>query len=80
MTRALGKHQIALLVVLRPERAMVIGDRTSAALIKRGLLRSWANNGKDMVTITPAGLRALADEMEAGRIGGDPTIKLGAAT
>lgn len=78
MTRALGKNQVSLLVSLSPGRTLVIGDKTSSALIKRGLARSWHKDGEDLVTITPAGLRALADEMEAGRIGGDPTIKMSA--
>jgi hypothetical protein len=72
MTRPLGKHQLTLLKNLMPGRAVVIGGNTSSSLIKRGLACSWDENGKDLVTITPAGLRALADEMEAGRIGGSP--------
>jgi hypothetical protein len=72
MTRALGKNQLTLLKNLMPGRAVVIGDKTSSSLIQRGLARSWDGNGKDLVTITPAGLRALADEMEVGRIGGNP--------
>jgi hypothetical protein len=72
MTRALGKNQLTLLKNLMPGRAVVIGDKTSSSLTQRGLAQSWDENGKDLVTITPAGLRALADEMEAGRIGGNP--------
>jgi hypothetical protein len=72
MTRALGKNQLTLLKNLTPGRAVVIVDKTSSSLIRRGLALSWDGNGKDLVTITPAGLRALADEMEVGRIGGNP--------
>lgn len=65
--RPLGKYQTRLLVVLgSPTRAMVVPDATAKSLVARGLLREREPDG--MVCITPAGLRALADEMEAGRV------------
>lgn len=62
----IGKNQIKTLVVLgSPTMAMVVPGETELGLIKRGLLRTRDGG---MACITPAGLRVLADEMEAGRV------------
>lgn len=64
--RPLGKRQRNLLASLAGVNfAVVVGDKLTAALVQRGLLTaepdgSWAH-------ITPAGLRCMADEIEAGR-------------
>ena len=61
----IGKDQLATLIMLAtPTRVQVIGGRSEAGLVRRGLLRE-RNHG---LCITPDGLRALADEMESGRV------------
>lgn len=63
----IGHQQLQLLISLAsPGRILVVGDRISKSLVKRGIL---ADDGKgDWCRITPCGMRLLADEMEAGRI------------
>lgn len=62
----IGRHQLRLLILTAsPTCVLVTPDRSSAGLVKRGLLIEDNAAG---CTITPAGLRALADEMEAGRV------------
>jgi hypothetical protein len=66
-SRPLGKHQRGLLANLAGVwMGLMAGDKLSAGLVRRGLLAaepdgSWAH-------ITPAGLRAVADEIDAGRV------------
>lgn len=62
----LGSRQIERLVTLAcPAWLLVTPLRRDQALVRRGLLR--ADDG-GRLCITPAGLRALADAMEAGRV------------
>jgi hypothetical protein len=64
----LGKNQRERLTALGcPTTAQVVGCAVTRSLAKRGLLRS---DGDGFFCITPAGLRWLADELEAGRIEG----------
>lgn len=64
----LGKNQRERLTALGcPSTAQVVGCDVTRSLAKRGLLRS---DGDGFYCITPAGLRWLADELEAGRIDG----------
>jgi hypothetical protein len=66
-TRPLGKRQRELLLTLAsPSRVMIVGDALTASLVRRGLLAARDNG--DWCRITPAGMRALADEYEAGRL------------
>jgi len=63
----IGKRQLELLIGLgSPCMMLIVGDRVSESLTRRGLLRGKGKN--DCLVITPAGLRVLADEMEAGRV------------
>ena len=63
----LGKHQTRLLAGLgSPTLRLVVADKLSDSLERHGLLKSDHQGG--FVGITPAGLRRLADEMEAGRL------------
>lgn len=64
----LGQQQRDLLATMaNPSMMLVTPDRTSAALVRHGYLRS--SGGEDgSCCITPAGLRALAEEMLAGRL------------
>lgn len=63
----IGKEQLRLLVSLgSPTMMLVVGDKVSASLVRRGLLQDDDKGG--FCRITAAGLRALADEMEAGRV------------
>lgn len=65
MARRLGPHQIeALALVCGFRRLGLTPRREERALIKRGLLREHDGS----YCITPAGLRAVADEMDAGRL------------
>lgn len=61
----IGRQQLRLLMLLgSPGNVLVTpADRVAKALIRRGLLAEGEG-----VAITPAGLRALADELEAGRV------------
>lgn len=65
----LGKHQVALLQrALRPV-PLAIDPARMIRLAKLGLVTSGRRDcsGNPVHTITPAGLRALADAMEARR-------------
>jgi hypothetical protein len=70
--RPLGKNQLSMLLSLsNPGNLMVVGDKMSESLERRGLARHYAEkkgrpNG--FIRITPAGLRALADAYEIGLI------------
>lgn len=68
--RPLGKHQLERLMALAsPSRLMVVGDKVSASLVKRGLLSEYLPGRPDAWhRITPAGMRALADAFEAGHL------------
>jgi hypothetical protein len=65
----IGKNQLQTLVMLgSPTMSLVVPGRECRALIQNGLLRTSETGG--FACITPKGLRALADEMEAGRVDG----------
>lgn len=75
MTARVGSRQIELLILLAsPFTTLMTPDKGAEALARRGLLRQDHYVGEDGVRragghcITPAGLRALADAMEAGRV------------
>lgn len=74
MTR-LGKKQIEMLIMLgAPTMVLLTPGRSEHALVARGLLRSHkGTKGGEACCIAPAGLRALADAMEAGMV--DDAIK-----
>ena len=63
----LGKRQLSLLKALgSPGLALVVGDRVSSSLVRRGLCKQTDTGG--IVCITPAGLRVLADALEKGLV------------
>lgn len=63
MTR-ISSNQLELLILCgAPDRVLLSPSKTADALVRRGLLERDGG-----YTITPAGLRALAAEMEAGRV------------
>jgi hypothetical protein len=62
----LGPKQIELLLAVGVRSAVVVGDRMTARLCELGMMQSEPNGS--FARITPAGLRALADAMEDGRI------------
>lgn len=64
MPRPLTSNQISVLFGLAGSRVLITPDRTSRRLAELGLLRS---NDRGVCCIAPAGLRALADAIEAGR-------------
>lgn len=65
----LGQKQLETLAALgSPGMAMVVPDKVTLSLVKHGLLRVTESNS--FACITPAGLRRLADELEAGHIEG----------
>ena len=67
VVRPLGPNQVALLAALgSPHRAMVVADALCMSLVKRGYAHCLRDDG--FVAITPTGLHALADLLEAGRI------------
>lgn len=72
----LGKNQLEMLTVLGcPGRFLVVPDKLSDSMVKRGLLHSVDG----FVCITPAGLRALADAVEAGTVKQQPKAQQAAA-
>lgn len=62
----LGYRQRDFLARFVAGRAIVVSDPLTRRLTSRGLLA--ANEDGDMMTITAAGLRAVADEIDAGRV------------
>ncbi len=67
--KRLGTQQLRLLCTLgSPGLALVVPDRVSNSLVRLGLLRDTHRAGPGMQRVTAAGLRRLADEMEAGRL------------
>lgn len=65
----IGPRQRRLLAQLaRPGSALIVGDDVSRSLVRRGLLEEDTPGSDSILTITPAGLRVLADEAEAGRV------------
>lgn len=61
----LGTRQIEALEALGPQRCPVVADKHDRRLIVLGLADGGDDNS--FVCLTPAGLRRLADEIEAGR-------------
>lgn len=47
---------------------MIVPNKIALSLVKHGLMRTTDTGG--FACITPAGLRVLADEFEAGRVEG----------
>ena len=69
MSRPLGSRQLAWLKNLAsPHRFLIVGNKVSQSLARRGLLAPRSPDGTAFFQITPAGLRTLADEWDAGRI------------
>lgn len=69
--RPLGNNQLRLLFALaNPGMILVVADdRPSQSLLKRGLTKPLDRKRPDRAhRITPAGLRALADALESGRL------------
>jgi len=68
--RPLGKLQLErLLGLASPAMLLIVGDAISKSLVKRGLLKPRFRNSPDAFHgITPAGMRALADAYEAGKL------------
>ena len=65
--RPLGKHQLELLAGLAcPGRALIVPGKVSESLVRRGLLKCYDDGS--FSCITPNGLRALADALEAGKV------------
>ena len=63
----LGIRQLELLRGIGTTGALVVGNKTSRRLCALGLMKAHGRDGS-FAAITPAGLRALADAAEAGRI------------
>lgn len=66
LRRQLGNRQRELLVSFRVGSLLLTPNGVSRTLVARGLLREDKPGGS--CCITPAGLRALADAMEAGQV------------
>jgi hypothetical protein len=62
----LGPRQLAMLRAVGTTCAVVVPDRLSRRLCELGLMTAEADGS--FARITPAGLRALADAAEAGRV------------
>lgn len=71
--RPLGKHQRDKLLALAAfGRFQVVACDVTRSLVKRGLLREWGDGA--FVGVTAAGLRAVADELDSGRLVNSPTL------
>ncbi len=65
--KRIGSRQLELLIAAASPCALLLTtDKVSAALVRRGFFREREPGGA--CCISPAGLRVLADEMEAGRV------------
>lgn len=64
----LGIRQLELMRACGTCRAILVGDRMTDRLCELGMMKSHSRDGNGVVALTPAGLRALADAAEAGRI------------
>ena len=65
----LGKHQLCLLATMAsPFSLLIVGDRISRSLEKRGLLAPHFAKSDGFHGVTPAGLRAVAEAMERGEL------------
>ena len=63
----IGKNQLFVLITLAsPTMLLLTPGKAEASMVKRGLLREREPGGP--LAITAAGLRTLADEMDAGRV------------
>lgn len=68
MTR-IGKNQLRLLITLAsPTMMLMTGGKEAVAMASRGLLQERRQGNGVGYSISSSGLRALADEMEAGRV------------
>jgi hypothetical protein len=63
----LGKQQLHLLKAVGITAALVVPSPASRRLCEMGLLKAHGADGS-FAAITPAGLRALADAADAGRV------------
>lgn len=69
--RPLGKHQREKLIALASfGHFQVVACDVTRSLVKRGLLRECEPDA--FVGVTAAGLRFIADEMDAGRLKNEP--------
>lgn len=76
MTRPLGCRQRYLLrLMVDPNRFLIYGNRVADSLARRGLVKPHGRDGRSGYQITPAGLRHVADEMEAGTMTFDPPAR-----
>lgn len=63
----LGRRQLELLRKIGCLSALVVPSATSRRLCELGLMKSHGDDGS-FAAITPAGLRAVADAADAGKI------------
>lgn len=63
----LGKHQLQMLRAAGTSSALVVPCATSRRLCDLGLMKAHGEGGS-FISVTPAGLRALADAVDAGKI------------
>lgn len=67
--KALGKRQEQRLAALALGSFQIVAsDRVAQSLARRGLTKAAGRDADAFHRITPAGLRALADAMQAGRL------------
>jgi hypothetical protein len=66
----LGHRELCLLATMAsPFSLLVVGDRIAERLAGKGYLATRSpKSGDGLLAVTPAALRRLADEMEAGNI------------
>jgi hypothetical protein len=62
----LGTRQLKLLRSVGTTKAIVVGDKLSRRLCDLGLMKAMGDDS--FICVTPAGLRALADAADQGRI------------
>lgn len=68
MSGRIGKRQAEALYGLCFRWLIVVGDQVDRSLVRRGLMHSVAGTDRGFLCPSAAGLRALADEIDAGRV------------
>lgn len=65
--RPLGTRQLETLMTLSsPSLSQVVPDKVARSLERRGYLKPLSGRSDGFLVITPAGMRASADALEAG--------------
>lgn len=66
---ALGKHQLEMLATMAGvHRAIVVPDKITRSLCRRGLMIGGSDKSDGFLLLTPAAYRTIAEALESGAI------------